>query len=186
MLAQILFGIILWLVATMVTPQKLRVFISALVAVLVGIFVAFLVLNPREPMVSVPSVGDQKAYDLPYNDYQALIATPSMPNAIKIPQAEELSKLGKTLLTAKDCNAEQLKALENLQGFSEFSSGRLAIIFRTVPATVREGKLVPSYQGLEFTVLPYYDELKLKEKSLETKSKVLDAIRQEVFKGDSK
>lgn len=186
MLSQILYAIILWLVVTMVTPKKVRVFISALLALLVVIFIAFLMLKPREPMVSVPSVGDQKAYELPYNDYQALLALPSMPGVIKAPVAEELSKLGKAILTVKDLNIEQLKSLELLQGFGEFSSGRLGIILRHVPATVREGKLVPSYQGLEFAVLPYHDELMAKSKSLETKSRVLEAIRNEVFKDESK
>ena len=133
-------------------------------------------------MVSVPEVGDQKAYELPFKDYKTLITPPVMLGVIKIPQSEELSKLGKSILTSKDLSPEQLKSLELLQGYTDFSAGKLGIILRFVPPTVHEGHLIPSYQGVEFTALPYYEELKAKEKILETKSKVLDAIREEVFK----
>jgi hypothetical protein len=172
MITEVAFAAGLWLVITICTPGKVRAFISVLSAGLIGVLLFFsVVLAPRELVVSIPSFGKEKGYDLPYDDFKALAAPKAISGVTKVENAEELSELGKDLITYKDLTEEQLLPLQSLEGFIDFSSGRTGLIPRYVAPMVKEGKLVPGYHGIEFAPLPHYDELR-------RKSEVIEAIRQ--------
>ena len=53
------------------TPGKVRLFISILSAGLIGILLSFNLISPKELLVYIPGYKDEKAYELPYDDYQA-------------------------------------------------------------------------------------------------------------------
>jgi hypothetical protein len=185
-MTEILFAGALWLIITIASPKKVRIFISFLSASLIVILLFFSLLGPKGDLtVSVPSFGDQEGYELPYNEYKALVTPPVITGVVAVPNAKDLSQLGKDILINKDLSADQIKSLEGIPGIEDFKSGRTGIILRYVPPTVQNGHLVPGYDGIEFTHLPYYDELKTKENQLKTKESVLDAIRQIVNESPS-
>jgi hypothetical protein len=191
MSTEIIFAVTLWLIVTIATPSKVRVFISLMFSGLVGVLLFFSLLTPRELVVSVPSFGDSEGYDLPYHDFKELTDNPIIPDVFAVDTAEDLSNLGKDILIKKDLSAEQLKSIENLDGFKNFDRGLTGIIPRYVAPTVRGGKIVHGFYGVEFAPLPLYKDLQqakqdlnkahkdldISNRHLERKSKVLDAIR---------
>ena len=191
MSTEIIVAAVLWLLITVSTPSKVRAFISLLSGGLIFVLLFFSLISPRDLVVYIPSFGEDEGYELPYNDFKKLTETVAMPDVISVPNAEELSKLNKDILINKDLSPEQLKALEGAKGYADFSQGRTGIIPRYVAPTVRDGKLVPGFYGIEFAPLPLYKELQnannnleransnleKANKNLERKSKVLDAIR---------
>jgi hypothetical protein len=184
MSTEIIFALCLWLLITLITPGKIRLFISFLAASLIIVLLFFSLVGPRDLLVSIPSFGEKEGYDLPYEDFQSLVSTEVDQNVQILTEAEALASIPKDILIKDDLSLEQLQAVGALPGSENFLQGREGIIIRTIPATVDQGLFVPAKHGIEFTPLPLYDtleatkaQLNKTQNSLQTKEHVLEAIR---------
>lgn len=181
---EIIFALCLWLLITMVTPAKIRLFTSFVAATLIVVLIAFYLMDPKDLVVSVPSHAGQDGYDLPFEQFQSLISSDVDQNVKVLGEAEALAAIPKDILVREDLSEEQLKAVGALPGSEGFLAGKEGIIVRTIPATVEGGIYVPAKHGVEFSPLPLYDALKATESELrktqsrlQTKENVLNAIR---------
>ena len=170
MVTQISIAAFLWLLVTVVSPGKVRVFISALSAGLIAILLFFSLMKPGALVVSVPGYQGQEPYELPFSDFQALAAPKEIGTTIEIPNIADLKNLSKSILSVKDLSSEQLKSLEGSDGYEDFAAGETGVIIRYVAPSVENGKLRSGYDAVEFAPLPHFDELQRKQN-------VLDAIR---------
>lgn len=184
MSTEIIFALCLWLLITLVTPGKIRLFISFLSASLIIVLLFFNLIGPKELFVSIPSFGEQEGYDLPYEDFQNLVSGDVDQNVQVLIEAESMAAIPKDILVKEDLNEAQLQAVSTLRGSDAFLNGSQGIIIRTIPATVQGGLFVPAKHGVEFTPLPLYESLKSTEAELnktrarlQTKEHVLEAIR---------
>lgn len=170
MSTEFIFALALWLLITVVTPGKIRLFISFLSASLILVLLFFTMIGPRELVVSIPSFGDARGYDIPYDDFLKLAEGQTDGDVIAYPGAESLSELGKDFIQAEDLTPEQMAELGAVPGVEDFKAGKTGMILHNVPSRIENGVFHEGYHGFEFIPLPLYEELKRKQD-------VLDAIK---------
>lgn len=176
MVTQIGIAAFLWLLVTVVSPGKVRLFISVLSAGLIAILLFFSLMKPGALVVSVPGYQGQEPYELPFSDFQALASPKDVGTTIEIPNVADLKNLSKAILSVNDLSLDQLKFLEGSDGYEDFAAGVTGVIIRYVAPAVENGKLRPGYDAVEFAPLPHFDELKRKKN-------VLNAIRDVIVEG---
>jgi hypothetical protein len=180
MVTQIVFAAALWLVITLVTPGKVRLFISALSSGLIGVLLFFSLISPGALMVYIPGFQGEEGYELTYEEYQALAEPKTADGVIVIPNIDALKALDLDILAAKHLSADQLKALEGAAGYQDFAAGKTGMVIRYIAPSVKAGKLSEGYDAVEFAPLPYYEDLVSAKKEIVTKVKQLRNTQEEL------
>jgi len=174
---EIIIAFVIWIAVILSTPAKLRAFFAIISGSVIFLLLGFSIFSPKKNlMVYIPGKGDQKGFEVPYEEFQALLKASSVSeDFIIIPEIEKLKSIEKQVLTSDDLSSEQLKALEGKTGYQEFAAGEKGLVIRNVKARFDGDKVLPEFDAVEFSNLPLLDDLSRKQK-------VLNAIRDIVEK----
>lgn len=172
---------LLWLVVTVVTPAKIRPFISSVCLLVVFAFAYFVYKNGSgNDGVTVPARGKAEAFTLSWEDFDRLSQPSGLPDTLTLPGLDVPLAAGRTLLTHRDFDAQTLELLKDQPDFEAFSKGRIGLTLFKVPARLKDSTVIPEHVGARFSPLPFIDvteQLEATQRGLADKQGVIDKIR---------
>lgn len=173
-LSYIILAIVAWLIVSLITPKKVRPFISLITAIVVAIFLFYILKGPpKEPTVLIPAHNGQEAYEISLKEFEALKESPDASALYSVENLDAFKKINKQIILHSDLSPELLHSLKDHPQFQTFIQGKTGVYVKSYGAHIQGQKVIPSIEGLEFISLPYHDvNQKLKRKQL-----ILDNIR---------
>jgi hypothetical protein len=183
---QIIVAVVILVVIILVTPAKIRPFISFISLITVGIFAYYIYqTGEHDGNITIPESGDQPSYKISVLDFNKLTAVKTSQSAyVKVPNIETLAEKNKDILSYKDLSLEQLDALKNHAYYQSVLEGKMGLLIRNVDPYIENGKIQPGYRALEVLENKAVYELERKEGILHRKNKILEGIN-DILNSDS-
>lgn len=183
MSVEIIVAFVIWIAITLSAPANLRIFFGLLSGGFIFLILAFSLLSPKKDLfVTIPPSNGQPSYQIPFDEFQALIQDSPTEGLLVLPDIDNLKAMGKNVFSAEDLSQDQLKVLENQADYSAFMNKEKGLIIRHIEASIQNGKITPAFDVVEFSNLPLLNSLNSTKQELVNKQKVLDKTKTDLHR----